>query len=371
MKIKMLVIFLINLIILTGCFGYRDIDKALFCTAIIIDVDENENVLLYTELFHSYRSKKDNSETGIRIIFTSKGKNLFEAIRDQNKSTSYKINYEQNKIIIFTTRAAQYGIDNFIDYLNRDQELLLRQYLLIFEGDPRSLIQLKVRQEEFVGLYIYDLVRNEITKNFADIYQIYEYLNDRYVGNSTSVIAMIKLKDETLQEDLVIEGSGIIKDGKMIDKMEAKDSATHSALVGNESVKIISVPHPYHKESRIILEILDSNLTTNLSYEDNEIILEKNFDLKVTLAETQEHLRFYDSNARGKIEKLASKEFEKMCMETFEKYKEKGIDLFRIEEMFSRKYPNIKIKNPIRITNLKLNVNVHLEGSTDVLSYRE
>jgi len=47
-----------------------------------------------------------------------------------------------------------------------------------------------------------------------------------------------------------------------------------------KSVKIISVPHPYHKESRIILEILDSNLTTNLSYEDNEIILEKILTLR-------------------------------------------------------------------------------------------
>jgi spore germination protein KC len=371
MKKKITIIFLICLITLTGCFGYRDIDKALFCTAIIIDVDENENVLLYTELFHSYRSKEDNSETGTRIVLTSKGKTLFEAIRDQNKSASYKINYEQNKVIIFTKRAAEYGIDNFIDYLNRDQELLLRQYIMIFEGSPEDLIKLKIKQEEYIGLFIYDLLRNEITKDFADVYQVFEYLNDRHFGQAISVMSIIRIKEETIQEDLIIEGSGIIKDGKMIEKMEGKDAASHSAIVGKESIKIINIPNPMNKESDLILEMIDSNLSTNMIYKDNQIILKKDFDIRASLAESQKPIIFEDPKIQKEVEKLAEKEFEKMCMETFEKYKKKGLDVFRIKEMMLRKYPNIDIENPIRITDLKISVNMKLEGSSDVIGFKK
>ena len=60
-----------------------------------------------------------------------------------------------------------------------------------------------------------------------------------------------------------------------------------------------------------------------------------------------------------------------MCMETFEKYKKKGLDVFRIKEMMLRKYPNIDIENPIRITDLKISVNMKLEGSSDVIGFKK
>ncbi|HOA81925.1 MAG TPA: Ger(x)C family spore germination C-terminal domain-containing protein, partial [Defluviitaleaceae bacterium] len=230
---------------------------------------------------------------------------------------------------------------------------------------------LKIKQEEYIGLFIYDLLRNEITKDFADVYQVFEYLNDRHFGQAISVMSIIRIKEETIQEDLIIEGSGIIKDGKMIEKMEGKDAASHSAIVGKESIKIINIPNPMNKESDLILEMIDSNLSINMIYKDNQIILKKDFDIRASLAESQKPIIFEDPKIQKEVEKLAEKEFEKMCMETFEKYKKKGLDVFRIKEMMLRKYPNIDIENPIRITDLKISVNMKLEGSSDVIGFKK
>lgn len=368
MNKKVIVIFLLSGV-LSGCYGYNDIEKTIFCTGIIIDVDENNNVVQYSELFHSFRSKEDNSEKGTRLIFSTKGKTLFEAIRNQNKSSSYKINYEQNKVIIFTKRAAEYGIDNFIDFLNRDQEFLLRQYIMIFEGDPKELIQLKIKQEEYTGLFIFDLVRSELIKDFVDIYQVYEYLNDRHLGNFLIVISSFRVKEEALQEDIIIDGAAIINEGKMIEKMEGEDAAVYSAMMGKSSTKIMLVPNPKNEENCMTLEILDKNLKTSIMYKDNKVILEKKFNIRVSLAESEKPIELDNPEIIKEIEKTAEEGAKKLCIDLFEKYKEKNLDIFRIEEMLSRKYPFENIKNPINITELKVTVDMRLEGSTDILDY--
>ena len=55
---KILVIIcliLMNCFSMTSCFSYRDINKLLFVTAIIIDVDDNNNPILYAEAFKGIR----------------------------------------------------------------------------------------------------------------------------------------------------------------------------------------------------------------------------------------------------------------------------------------------------------------------------
>lgn len=366
MKLKMILCSLICMTLLSGCFNYQDIDRAIFSTAMIIDVNEDKNVVLYSEVFHTYRSKENNSETGTRLIFSSTGKTLFEAVRNQNKTASNKINFEQNKVIIFTKRAAEYGIDHFIDFLNRDQELLLRQYILLFEGDPKELIQLTIKQEEYLGLYLYDLVRNEIVSKFYDIFQVYEYLNNRYIGNSIEVMGILKIKEEALEDDVLIEGAGILKDGKMIEKMEPEDANIYNEMMGQGTTRLIILPHPTIQGKNITLEVLNSKIQSSVTYNEDKITLEKDFKFRISFAESEDTIDLDSPEILKKIKKVAEEQTEKRYQEFFEKYKEKGLDIFRIQEMLSRKYPNLEIKNPIEITELKISVEAYIEGSSDV-----
>ncbi len=117
---------------------------------LIIDVDDNGNPILYAEAFKGVRGQPEGMDE--RILFKGKGKTMFEAVRDMNATSSYKLNYTQNKVIIFTQKAAEFGLDNFIDFLDRDQELLIRPYIAVYTGDPEKLMKLKIIQEKYIGL---------------------------------------------------------------------------------------------------------------------------------------------------------------------------------------------------------------------------
>ena len=144
---------------MTSCFSYRDINKILFVTALLVDVDDDGMPILYAEAFRGIRG---SSPEGLdeRILFKGKGKTMFEAVRDMNAIASYKLNYTQNKAIIFTQKAAEAGVDNFIDFSDRDQELLIRPYIAVFIGDPEKLIKLDIVQEKYIGILLVQIIDN-------------------------------------------------------------------------------------------------------------------------------------------------------------------------------------------------------------------
>ena len=77
---------------LGGCFNYNDIDKVIFATACIIDVDNQGNPILYVEAFRPQKTVTSSSNSDQRILFRSSKKTMFETIRDINLSSNYKLN---------------------------------------------------------------------------------------------------------------------------------------------------------------------------------------------------------------------------------------------------------------------------------------
>lgn len=67
----------------------------------------------------------------------------------------------------------------------------------------------------------------------------------------------------------------------------------------------------------------------------------------------------------------AEKNIKDACNNVFEKYKFKKLDIFDIGEDFQRKYPKSNIDNPIEQSQLQLDVNVDLEGSSDKTNFRD
>ncbi len=116
-------------------------------------------------------------------IQRNRGGYYFEAIRNINLGSSYKLNYSQNKAIIFSERAAKYGLDNFIDLLDRDQEFLMRQYMFVCADDLLDVLDTKIAEEKFVGVFLSDLILNYQIQSKGSKLRFDEYLVNRRLGN--------------------------------------------------------------------------------------------------------------------------------------------------------------------------------------------
>lgn len=372
-KVLIIILFLVSSF-MTGCFNYRDINEAYFVTATIVDIDTSidNGIVIYEEAFKPTRSgdgkSGSSSSQGQRIIFKGKGKTIFEAVRDINNMSSYKLNFTQSRAIIFTQRAAEHGMADFIDFFQRDQETINRAYLAIYIGDLEDLLKADFKAEEYIGLFIPNLIRNVGSSSRTVELQLNDYLVKRIQASKTTVVTVIRLEKDYSDTKIKTNGGAVIKADKMVGVLDPREGQGYNFLNNQIKVGTLEITNPDDPNRYVTLEILKSSTKTELTYEREQVHLKKVIRTKTTLGEVQGKLIFNKANI-DKIRATAEQNIIRACNEVFNKYKDKGIDIFEVQNSFHRKYPHDNDKDIIKRTYLELEVQVDVEGSTDTNSF--
>lgn len=368
MKKRLLALILLLCLLTGGCFSYKDINKLLIVVTTIIDIDEDNNINLYLEVFKPYRSEQTAGGKGQRLIYKSKGETVLEAIRDLNLGTSQKLNFTQNKSLIFTKRAAQKGLDYFIDFLNRDQEFVLRQFMYIIDEDPETFLNTKLNEEEYIGLYLYELPINQAAAAKRLVIRIDEYINNRFIGNQIDIIPVLIVSKEHLDSKVRLHSTAILKDDKYIGEMSFDETAVFNVMTGPIRTGTLLV----HGEGDNImtLEIVGSKVKTNLQYDGETVKVTKDIRIRTTFAETQKPLELLQPQVRSDIIAKEEENLQKKCEELFAHWKEQGTDIFKLTALFQRQYPQEELEEDlIKMADMKVNIRIFIEGSTDVTDY--
>ncbi len=369
MKKNLLIMILTLTLFLSGCYNYKDINKMIFVTAIGIDIDEKNNPVVYAEAFLTNRTATEDKGTEEKTVFKGTGDTIFEAVRNINLSTSYKLNYTQNKAIIFSERAAKYGLDNFIDILDRDQEFLMRQYMFVCADDLIDVLKTQVAEENFVGIFLSDLILNYQIQSKGSKLRFDEYLVNRGIDNNIDVINFLEKTRHTPNYRLSIKGLAVIQNDKLIGELSPKEAKYYNFFMGTLKVGDIVIPHPRHEEKFITLEVVKNRTRTNVSMEEERININKTINIKVSLGEAQKDVYISNKEERNTLARYAEKEIKKGCRKLYEKYYEKGIDLFNFEKEILTKYSREDLENVLENIDLYIDVNVDIEGSSDTTDF--
>jgi hypothetical protein len=105
-----ILVILLLIVPLGGCFSYTEINKMTFATSIIFDKDEYDNIIVYLDSIRPYRDAGESSDKGKRIMLKGIGKTALEAIRNVNVSSSNAINFSQVRSYIFSEQVAKEGV---------------------------------------------------------------------------------------------------------------------------------------------------------------------------------------------------------------------------------------------------------------------
>jgi spore germination protein KC len=371
MKIwKKVISLILATFFLSGCFSYKDINKLIFVTSVIVDIDKDNRPVIYVEGFKPYRSTAQGSEKGQRVLAQGSGKTAYEALRDINLATSFELNYTQCKTIAFTTRAAQYGIDHYLDIFERGQEFVIRPYLVITNENPQDLLKTKIAEIDYLGIVIKDLLDNEGASTRSVRLALNEYLNRRLIGSQTEVVTLIGIKKNQPEERIEIQGGAVLKDDKMMGELERADGQGYNFLMNSLKTGSLEITNPEQSEQFISLNVLRNHTRTSIYYEGTTIKLKKQIYVKTNIEEIEKQASLTKDVIR-QLQDKSEDNIKKACERVFEKYKEQDLDIFRVKETFERKYPRIKVENPLKITELEVEVIENLEGSPDTQDFKD
>lgn len=369
---KKIIILLTLTLALTGCFSYRDVNRVVFVMSVGIDVDEHDNPVLYVEAFHGFRAPQASEGQESRLIFTGSGKTVFEAIRHINRSSAFKLNYTQNKAVIFSEKAAELGLDKFLDVLFRDQELLTRQFIYVSKVDIEELMDIKMQEEEFLGIFLFDLAENMPILTKRPYMRIDDFYINRKLGSKINVLFTISKLGNPFIDRIDLSTLVIMNEDKMISELNHDETFIYSIIDDNLQSGYITIPNPQVPDMLITLEILKSNTKTSVKYNDSgNIDITKEVNMRATIAEVQGTFTLSSSKERHILQENAEKKIKMDSMALYEKYREDDIDIYNLKRDIDIKYPNANIDEDTLFDSINFNVNVSvfIEGSTDVVDF--
>ena len=349
-------------LLFTGCFNYRDINRVTFSTSIIFDIDELNRTVIYLDCIKPYRSTNDSSDKGRRIIYKGEGKTVVEALSNINMISGYKLNYSQTKAYIFTERAAQKGIKKFLDLINDNNQFQMKTSAFVYYGDVDELLKTTSSDEEYLGLFLNELVKTD--KNDVKFIEsnINYYLSNTLMGSNTLMLSAIDLKKDALDKKVQIKGGAVLKNNMLVENMPEEDTIAYNILTRNLKQGNLQISNPQSDDGFITLQILESNVKDSLKFEDGKFKLIKNIEINVSVAEAQEQF-VVDSKLLNYITKNEEAYVNEYTKFIFNKYKDKDLDLFDIERMVEVYYPNSDIANPLSHSDIEVNTKVNVKGT--------
>lgn len=361
-KASVLLSLLILPLLLTGCFDYHDINKVTFPTSIIFDVDDLGQEIVYLDCIKPYRSTNDSSDKGRRIIYKGVGKTALEALNDINRASSFKLDYTQTRAYIFTEKASRKGIKKFLDLINNNSEFSMKPSAFVYYGDVEELLKTVSTDEEYLGLFLNDLVGKEKYNPRAVKSNINYYLSNILMGSNTALLTSISLEDNAIDKKIQIQGSSIFKDNVLVEKIDIENSLIYNIMMGNAKSGTLEISNPESKENFITLQILDSSMKDKLEFQDGKYKLIKDVNVEVSVSEIQGEL-IVDANALDYIKVNEEAYISGYAEYLFNKYKKQNLDIFDIDRLAEMYYPNENIDNPLSVTEVEVNTKLIIKGT--------
>jgi len=369
---KKTIVILVLSLFLTGCFNYRDINRLVFVTSLCIDIDEDDNIILYAEAFSSSRGTGQAAGEETRVLFKGSGETVFEAIRAMSTTSSYKLNYTQNKAIIFSEKAAKYGLNKFIDVLIRDQEFLVRQFIYISTIELEELLKIELAEETYLGIFLFDLSDNMPARTRDPQMRVDQFFVSRKLGSKVNGLSLIHKAESVLDDRVEINTLAVMNEDKMIDVLDYDETFFYNILTDNLQLGYIKIPNPDAEGSLITLEILKSRAKTHINYDGgNTVDIKKEVNIRTTIASAQEQFNISNVAKKEKLEALAEDHIKQGATAVYERFEEDDIDIYNLQRAIDQKYPNANVDkdNILKSINLSIDVNVFIEGSTDVVDF--
>ena len=361
-KVSILLSLLLLPLLLTGCFDYHDINKVTFPTSIIFDVDDLGQEIVYLDCIKPYRSTNDSSDKGRRIIYKGVGKTALEALNDINRASSFKLDYAQTRAYIFTEKASRKGIKKFLDLINNNSEFSMKPSAFVYYGDVEELLKTVSTDEEYLGLFLNDLVGKEKYNPRAVKSNINYYLSNILMGSNTALLTSISLEDNAIDKKIQIQGSSIFKDNVLVERIDMENSLIYNIMMGNAKSGTLEISNPESKENFITLQILDSSMKDKLEFQDGKYKLIKDVNVEVSVSEIQGEL-IVDANGLDYIKVNEEAYISGYAEYLFNKYKKQNLDIFDIDRLAEMYYPNENIDNPLSVTEVEVNTKLIIKGT--------
>ena len=337
--------FIVIVLLLSGCYNYRELNELGITTAISIDY-RDDNFEVIAEVVNPIKQQDASSSNNSPFVsFSYSAPSLQEAFRNIVLASPRQLYASQLEIIILSSEVVNDHLAEFLEYFSRDPETRTEIKVIVAETD-----------ESIKGIMLQTLLTNFNSSNLLKSLEVQskvlgvtyavtfnELLNMYFDPNLEVVLPSMILEGNIEEGDekenittsspkasIRVGSTTIVKDNKVLGFLDMEQSKMVSLINGKLKETIIRMEHD---DGYVVFEPDRIKVSKEADVIDNTIKLEIKGYAKIKEVNAQEDIRDV-----AKIKELNgdfNKEMEKRIVQTFEDIRrDYNTDMFGFRSLY-------------------------------------
>lgn len=374
MKIK-LILCILPMIFLTGCYNYNELNTLAIATGLSIDYKDDEYevaILIANSKQAQVSSKEGEAQT---IVYEGKGKTISQALQKIGNISPKKIYIGHLSFIVVSKDLAERGVEDVLDYLLREPESIKRFYLILARNTKaKNILKIVSPLESFPAQSISTaitfskesqaisstipystFVQRLITKGVEPTLPTIELIGDLKDGTSVE-----SLQETSAKTYLQLSDVAIFKGDKLVHITDEEESKGIN-IINNASEEMLISSNCSGGKAEF--ELRDSNVKKKISLENGQPVITINARVDASLQESTCKIDLEDNKEILDLQEKANAEIERLIEKAITVSQKYESDIFGFGNLFYKHYPKEYNKvhetwNEEGFKNLKVKTNV-------------
>ena len=378
------IITILILILLCGCWDYKELNDYSIVTGIAIDKIKNKYEVSVLISNSSKTSSDAESKESDVVVYSGTGDSIFEAFKDIGLISPKEIYIGSFSILIISEEIAKDGIDNVIDVFIRYPSSRKSFYITIARNDKaKDALKIMTPLANFPSQNIADNLSSSTDlqgiigkTNFNELLSILVQEGINPTINSIHIVGNIKKGasqsnlETTEPKTYVKLGTlGIFKNYKLVDFATKEESLGINFINNNVKETYLKIKY---KNGYVIIDTTKIKPTINTSLNKDTPKIKINIRGEAKIIESNGNINLEDYKTIEKLQKLSNKKINKIINKVLILAKKNKSDIFGFGLKFYKKYPKYFKKNNDNwnkiFKNLNINTNVKITLKNKVSS---
>jgi spore germination protein KC len=363
----LLLLFLINIPLLTGCWNYREPENLPIVAGFAIDKGQNGYKYHLTfEIVQFTSGGKD--EKFAPALLESDGNTLFDATRNADNKIAHKLYFSSCEIVIISKDILKDGISPLLDWLIRIQEQRYDTKVLISnENTAQEILKQNVITTQIASFEIAKDLDNDLEQlseaPTMRLYQVADIIGSKGISLVLPTVGINKNVKQSIPE---IQGSAIFKKDKLIGFLDSNDTKFYLFATNKVIGGLILVNDESKSGDNVTLKIYKNATKITPSYADGKLKVNIAIRTGVELSELETTQDIFNDKGLLQLEKTAEKTLQNNIISFIKKVQSKyDSDIFGIGNQLYLNNPNAwKEASPAWDTifkNAEINVTVKID----------
>lgn len=336
-------LIIMNTVLLSGCWNYREIDDLAIVAGLAIDKSpSSEGYLLTFEIVDLRTGGKEAKIESKRV--ESEGNTMFDAVRNAIRVSAKRLYWSHVNIVVISQEVAKESILPVLDFINRDAEPREQMHVLVSkEKTARELLDQQSITSDIRAFEIDKMIDSKDSLGKAPEAQVHDIIN-MLSGEGISVtLPAISIIPNVGEKKSELTGTAIFSQDKLIGFLDAESTKYFLFIKNRIKGGLLTVKEkPQGQADNITLEIFENKTKAEPLYENGKVGIEIRVHTKVAIGELDTSQNVIDEKGRQALkantEKMLQENIQKVVKQVQTEF---GVDAFGFGSTVKKEKPEL------------------------------